>query len=215
MAFAAALGLVVLYLRTVGEIFDYVQLMWPIITTSLTIGFWMVFNARSGELESSHRLRLSATTISIQPSFVGIVPLQPKIWPIDEFMDIDSDEHGRLSLLVAGRRYTMRMQRREAEWFVGEIASQIEQLMVNKIDAVRKEQKLELSEAFKKFDINGDGTLSSTELESAIEEFGIGLSKNQMIVLMQDMDKDSDGQIDYHEFASRFTDRGSASNEEE
>jgi len=215
IALSAALGLVILYLSTVGEIFDYAQLLWPVMTTTVMLVFWMVFNSRSGELESSHRLRLSATTISIQPKFVGIVPLRAKIWAMDEFMDIDSDEQGRLSLVVAGRRYTMRMQRREAEWFVGEIATQIEQLMVDRIDAVRKEQKLELSEAFKQFDTNNDGTLSSTELETAIEEFGIGLSKNQMIVLMQDMDKDSDGQIDYQEFVNRFTDRGTGAEEEE
>ena len=54
----------------------------------------------------------------------------------------------------------MSMHRREAEWFVGEVATQMEQLMVDRINDVRKSMNLELKEAFKKFDTNGDGSLS-------------------------------------------------------
>ena len=77
--------------------------------------------------------------------------------------------------------------------------------MVDRINEARESMNLELKEAFKKFDTNNDGNLSTEELEAAIEEFGIGLSKLQMKVLMRDIDKDSDGKIDYNEFIDRFS----------
>ena len=74
---------------------------------------------------------------------------------------------------------------------------------------------LELKEAFKKFDVNNDGNLSPDELEAAIDEFGIGLSKLQMKVLMRDIDRDSDGKIDYSEFVERFSSMANSQRTEE
>ena len=109
----------------------------------------------------------------------------------------------------------MSMHRREAEWFVGEVATQMEQLMVDRINDVRKSMNLELKEAFKKFDTNGDGNLSPEELEVAIDDFGIGLSKLQMKVLVRDIDRDSDCKIDYNEFVERFSSMANNPRQEE
>ncbi len=209
-----AVGFSMLYLQTIGDR-DYTQLIWVVLFPALTLAYWVIFNSNTGQLESRHRLDLTATNVSLQPKFLGIIPLKTKIWNMEEFVDIDADEQGRLTLFIGDRRYSMGMHRREAEWFVGEVATQMEQLMVDKINNVRKSMKLELKQAFKRFDKNGDGCLSPEELESAIDDFGIGLSKLQMKVLMRDIDRDSDGKIDYNEFVERFSSRENKENSEE
>ncbi len=210
-----AVGFSMLYLQTIGTR-DYTQLIWVALFPVLTLAYWLIFNSNTGQLESRHRLELTATNISLQPKFLGLIPLRTKIWNMEEFRDIDADENGRLTLYIGDRRYSMGMHRREAEWFVGEIATQMEQLMVDRINDARKSMKLELKQAFKRFDKNNDGCLSPDELDVAIDEFGIGLSKLQMKVLMRDIDRDSDGKIDYNEFVERFSSRESeASSEEE
>ena len=193
-----------LFLRSIGDT-DYTQLIWVFIFPFLTCAYWLMFNSNTGQLESRHKLMISATNISLQAKFLGLIPLKTKIWDLEKFVDIDANEDGRLTLFVGDRRYSMSMHRREAEWFVGEVATQMEQLMVDRINDVRKSMNLELKEAFKKFDTNGDGSLSPDELEVAIDDFGIGLSKLQMKVLMRDIDRDSDGKIDYNEFVERFS----------
>ena len=202
--FSIAVGISMLFLRSIGDT-DYTQLIWVFIFPFLTCAYWLIFNSNTGQLESRHKLTISATNISLQAKFLGLIPLKTKIWDLEKFVDIDANEDGRLTLFVGDRRYSMSMHRREAEWFVGEVATQMEQLMVDRINNVRKSMNLELKEAFKKFDTNGDGNLSPEELEVAIDDFGIGLSKLQMKVLMRDIDRDSDGKIDYNEFVERFS----------
>jgi len=202
------------YLRTIGAR-DYNQLIWIFLFPLLTLGYWLIFNSNTGQLESRHTLNITATNISLQPKFLGLIPLKTKIWDLDDFVDIDADENGRLTIFIGERRYSMSMHRREAEWFVGEVATQMEQLMVDRINDARKSMKLELKEAFKKFDTNNDGNLSPEELEVAIDDFGIGLSKLQMKVLIRDLDRDSDGMVDYNEFIERFSSRGREVNSEE
>jgi len=209
-----AVGFSMWYLRTIGAR-DYNQLIWIFLFPLLTLGYWLIFNSNTGQLESRHTLNITATNISLQPKFLGLIPLKTKIWDLDDFVDIDADENGRLTIFIGERRYSMSMHRREAEWFVGEVATQMEQLMVDRINDARKSMKLELKEAFKKFDTNNDGNLSPEELEVAIDDFGIGLSKLQMKVLIRDLDRDSDGMVDYNEFIERFSSRGREVNSEE
>jgi len=210
-----AIGFSMLYLQTIGDQKDYSQLIWVVLFPVLTLTYWLIFNSNTGQLESRHRLELTATNVSLQPKFLGLIPLKTKIWEMEDFMDIDADENGRLTVYIGERRYSMGMHRREAEWFVGEVATQMEQLMVDKINDVRKSMKLELKQAFKRFDKNDDGNLSPDELEAAIDDFGIGLTKLQMKVLMRDIDRDSDGKIDYNEFVERFSSKEKMKDSEE
>ena len=211
---SVAIGISMLFLRSIGDT-DHTQLIWVFIFPFLTIGYWLIFNSNTGQLESRHKLIITATNISLQAKFLGLMPLKTKIWDLENFVDIDANEDGRLTLFIGERRYSMSMHRREAEWFVGEVATQMEQLMVDRINDVRKSMNLELKEAFKKFDANNDGNLSPEELETAIDEFGIGLSKLQMKVLMRDIDRDSDGKIDYSEFVERFSSMANSRSSEE
>lgn len=55
-------------------------------------------------------------------------------------------------------------------------------------------------EAFKVFDTNGDGTITMAELERVMLELGTPLSREELDELMEDVDVDKDGVIDYKEF---------------
>lgn len=53
---------------------------------------------------------------------------------------------------------------------------------------------------FRSFDTNGDGTLSKSELGSALEQLGEHLTPKELDRLMQMMDKQGTGKITYEEF---------------
>ncbi|XP_020584415.1 probable calcium-binding protein CML41 [Phalaenopsis equestris] len=55
-------------------------------------------------------------------------------------------------------------------------------------------------EMFRRFDSDGDGRISSEELQSFLAWAGDRLSANEAAVLVQDLETDNDGLIDYDEF---------------
>lgn len=58
-----------------------------------------------------------------------------------------------------------------------------------------------MEKVFRKFDANGDGRISATELESLLRSLGSDTSKDEVSRMMSEMDKDGDGFIDLNEFA--------------
>jgi len=71
-------------------------------------------------------------------------------------------------------------------------------LMVRKMKDTDMEE--ELIEAFKVFDRDGNGYISSTELKLVINSLGEELSKEDIDDMIKEVDLDKDGQIDYEEF---------------
>lgn len=57
----------------------------------------------------------------------------------------------------------------------------------------------ELDRIFKKFDANGDGKISSTELGDALKALG-SVSVDEVKRMMIEIDTDGDGYISYQEF---------------
>ncbi|GAB4832412.1 hypothetical protein Ancab_006429 [Ancistrocladus abbreviatus] len=72
----------------------------------------------------------------------------------------------------------------------------------------------ELEKVFKKFDKNGDGKISSSELSSLLRALGSETSPEEIRKMMSEMDKDGNGYIDLNEFADFYKqsdDSGSSS----
>ncbi|GAB2300089.1 hypothetical protein Dimus_034129 [Dionaea muscipula] len=64
----------------------------------------------------------------------------------------------------------------------------------------------DLEKVFQKFDKNGDGKISATELGSLLKALGSETSVEEVTAMMEEMDSDGDGYIDLKEFAD-FHDR--------
>lgn len=54
--------------------------------------------------------------------------------------------------------------------------------------------------AFKKFDANGDGTISKEEVKSILEQFGQSMTEEQLDAVLRGADSDGDGTIKFDEF---------------
>lgn len=59
----------------------------------------------------------------------------------------------------------------------------------------------EVEKVFKKFDANGDGKISVSELQSIMSALGTETSPEEVQRVMAEIDKDGDGFIDLYEFA--------------
>ncbi|KAL2016602.1 hypothetical protein VTK56DRAFT_3259 [Thermocarpiscus australiensis] len=60
----------------------------------------------------------------------------------------------------------------------------------------------ELLNAFRVFDQDGSGSISSEELRSVLESLGEDLTEDEVSEMIKLADRDGDGHIDYCEFAS-------------
>jgi len=59
------------------------------------------------------------------------------------------------------------------------------------------EMEKELKQAFKVFDINGDGYISAAELRQAMTTIGEKMTDKEINDIMKQWDSDGDGKIDY------------------
>lgn len=60
----------------------------------------------------------------------------------------------------------------------------------------------ELREAFKVFDEDNSGSISRTEVRKIMKKLGQKLSDEELDAMMEEVDTDKDGQIDFNEFKS-------------
>ncbi|KAK7310118.1 hypothetical protein RJT34_07409 [Clitoria ternatea] len=64
----------------------------------------------------------------------------------------------------------------------------------------RAEVTEELEHVFKKFDVNGDGKISSSELGSIMKSLGHAASEEELDIMIREVDSDGDGYIGLQEF---------------
>ena len=76
--------------------------------------------------------------------------------------------------------------------------------VVRKIKVVCGAKRLDLRKPFRRFDRSGGGTLSKAEFQSAMRDLGLKLGAQEIAALVDHLDKDGDGNIDYAEFLSAF-----------
>ena len=62
------------------------------------------------------------------------------------------------------------------------------------------EKRMRTVDLFRQIDESGDGVVSPDEFQDGLEKFGFSPSKNEFIALMQLLDRDGDGEVDFREF---------------
>ncbi|XP_042516099.1 polcalcin Syr v 3-like [Macadamia integrifolia] len=67
--------------------------------------------------------------------------------------------------------------------------------------SVDAETKAEMDRIFKRFDINGDGKISASELGEVLKQLGCA-SQEEIKRMMSEIDTDGDGFISFQEFAN-------------
>ncbi|KAF3432117.1 hypothetical protein FNV43_RR26856 [Rhamnella rubrinervis] len=70
---------------------------------------------------------------------------------------------------------------------------------------IDREQIAELEQVFKKFDVNGDGKISSSELGSIMGSLGQPATDDELEKMIKEVDADGDGFIDLNEFVELNT----------
>ncbi|XP_072033633.1 neo-calmodulin-like [Amphiura filiformis] len=63
----------------------------------------------------------------------------------------------------------------------------------------------ELKEAFRVFDKDGDGFISSKELRHVLANLGENLSEGECLEIIHEIDEDGDGQVSFPEFVKMVT----------
>ena len=79
-----------------------------------------------------------------------------------------------------------------------------EQQTIEEIAKVIKNAGIKLRDAFSSFDTDNSGTISRTELKTALTAMKLGLTAIQMEHILKEFDVNRDGEIDYNEFAGVF-----------
>ena len=68
----------------------------------------------------------------------------------------------------------------------------------------KKHTKQELEGAFRKFDADGNGFITSDELHHILSRMGRHLSRNEIDAMVKSLDASGDGRISFEEFSKLF-----------
>lgn len=63
----------------------------------------------------------------------------------------------------------------------------------------------EMRKVFKQFDVNNDGVICSNELSDFVERLGFKMSREEVQALVQTVDQNSDGKVDFNEFYDLYS----------
>ncbi|MCO5553057.1 hypothetical protein L7F22_006578 [Adiantum nelumboides] len=69
------------------------------------------------------------------------------------------------------------------------------------------EQRQEIREAFDLFDTDGSGTIDARELQVAMRALGFEAGEEEVKQMIEDVDKDKNGSIDFDEFLHMMTNK--------
>jgi len=73
-----------------------------------------------------------------------------------------------------------------------------------KIRGLIKASPTTLKDIFREMDTDDSGRLSNKEFRNGIRKLGLGLTLREIDLLMNRIDKNMDGMVDYSEFCGRF-----------
>ena len=64
-----------------------------------------------------------------------------------------------------------------------------------------EEMRSKLRTAFAKFDLDGSGSISTSEMTKAVQDMGLAMTPEQLATMMKEADPDLSGEIEFEEFA--------------
>jgi centrin-1 len=97
----------------------------------------------------------------------------------------------------------------------GKILRKKKRLVKKQMKGLSDVQKQEIDGAFKLFDRDGSGNIDFYELRDAMRALGIQLTKDQVKVMMSEIDQDNNGFIDQDEFRLLMTQKLAERDQEE
>ncbi|XP_014224657.1 calmodulin-A-like isoform X2 [Trichogramma pretiosum] len=133
----------------------------------------------------------------------------------EAFMLFDKDEDGTITMAELGvvmRSLGQRPSENELRDMVNEVDqdgngtiefNEFLQMMSKKMKGAEGED--ELREAFRVFDKNNDGLISSVELRHVMTNLGEKLSEEEVDDMIKEADLDGDGMVNYEEFVTILT----------
>ncbi|CAH0563823.1 unnamed protein product [Brassicogethes aeneus] len=133
----------------------------------------------------------------------------------EAFMLFDKDEDGQITMAELGvvmRSLGQRPTETELRDMLNEVDqdgngtiefNEFLQMMSKKMKDADGEE--ELKEAFRVFDKNNDGLISSIELRHVMTSLGERLTEEEVDDMIKEADLDGDGQVNYEEFVSILT----------
>ncbi|XP_049873796.1 calmodulin-A-like isoform X3 [Pectinophora gossypiella] len=167
-----------------------------------------------GKKKKGHKHQQYELIVTINLSEYGLTEEQVAEFK-EAFMLFDKDEDGTITMAELGvvmRSLGQRPSETELRDMVKEVDqdgngtiefNEFLQMMSKKMRGADGED--ELREAFRVFDKNNDGLISSVELRHVMTNLGERLSEEEVDDMIREADLDGDGMVNYDEFVTKLT----------
>ena len=83
-------------------------------------------------------------------------------------------------------------------------SSQWENNIIERLRVIIAASNKTLPEIFAEFDEDGNGQITSVEFRNALRRLGLGITSREIDQVMERIDSNGDGKINYEEFAAKF-----------
>eukprot|EP01028_Stygiella_incarcerata_P005960 TRINITY_DN2459_c0_g1_i1.p1 TRINITY_DN2459_c0_g1~~TRINITY_DN2459_c0_g1_i1.p1 ORF type:complete len:1822 (-),score=519.58 TRINITY_DN2459_c0_g1_i1:603-6068(-) len=145
---------------------------------------------------------------SVETSSCGIIAAEDDF---DEKHDLKQPLLVKKSKSISGSRHRPGALEREDSVITwkSKMADPDKQKLDRAKDIVRAKvfnRTSKLSDVFRSFDTDGNGTVDYDEFQNGLDSLGVDLSREEMNLLIREVDQDGDGQIDYVEFSTALSD---------
>ncbi|XP_022247576.1 calmodulin-A-like [Limulus polyphemus] len=141
--------------------------------------------------------RITETEVGIVMKSLGQNPTEKELHNMVEMVDQDGYDNARLSRYLWVEFEGIKRLSRYL-WF-----NEFLFMMSKKMKESDREE--ELREAFRVFDRNGDGFISSSELSHVMFNLGEKLTEDDVDDMIKEADLDGDGLVNYQEFVTILT----------
>lgn len=98
--------------------------------------------------------------------------------------------------------------RRVVERFDDKKGKLLARTLRNELEDMFTQSGIDMKEAFRAFDADGDGTITQDEFKAGLRSLQLKITEDQIDDLVGSIDQDGDGNLDYLEFIEQFQPKG-------